>query len=201
MKSTKQAGFSGITLLLLLATLLIIAGIGSYLYSKQSRSQTKPKVVAAGSTAYSGQTTSPGGIPGGASGTTTTPAPTATGTTVRVTEAGFSITVPDSLKDLTYHVNNGTVSFSTQSLSAAAASCSANNGGSGAFDTVTKGSGTYKPPANAANGGLIKQYSGFYLAYTLPTGPCAKGLPVATQNLLDDQAQAFYTALSTVTSL
>ncbi len=115
------------------------------------------------------------------------------------------MTVPDSLRDLTYHVGSGpnnslAVTFSTTSLTKLVPQCDAATN-SGAFTTVLSGKGTYIPPDNPANGQLIKQYNGSYLAYLLPTGPCAKGLSVTAQNLLDDQAQAFTSSLASVKAL
>jgi hypothetical protein len=195
-----QDGFSGMALLVLLLVILAIAGIGSYLYSNRPKA-VKPLATGSTSTSPSntGTSTSPNGIPGGVA-TTPPPGAVTTGpdsTTVKITELGFQITVPNAIKDLTYHVNGSSVTFSTTSLTAAIPSCRAASG-TGAFDIISKGNGTYKPPANSADGGLLKQYGTYYLAYTLPTGPCAKGLSVSNQNLLDDQAQAFYGALTTV---
>ncbi len=201
MKKHNQHGFSGLAVLLLLAVVLTIGGIGNYLYGRNQKKPTTTAVTAPAPGA-TGQSTSPNGIPGGATGSPSGSSnPTASTTTViKVSEAGFQITVPNSIKDLTYHAVGGVVNFSTASITAAIPECAANRG-SGAFQTVTRGNGTYQPPSNASNGGLIKQYSGYYLSYTLPTGPCAKGLSVENQNLLNDQAQAFYSSLSTVTAL
>jgi hypothetical protein len=189
-------GFAAPVILLALAALLVVGGIGAYLYTQQPSKKTPTNT--ADTTLPAPSSTSPNGIPAGATGT---PPPTAhpasTDVTVTISGAGFQITVPASLRDLTYRVNGGQVTFSTATLTAAVPSCSANSG-SGAFETITRGNGTYKPPANPADGGLLKQYGDYYLAYTLRTGPCAKGLSVANQNLLDDQTQAFYGALSTV---
>ena len=192
-----QAGFTTSVFLVGLVALLAIGGIGSYLYSQRDTTRKPAAATTVKQATPDGQSTSPGGVPAGASGTPATTAPSSTDATVTVAGAGFQITVPAVLKDLTYHVNGGSVTFSTATLAAAIPTCAANSG-SGAFETITKGSGTYKPPSNPANGGLLKQYDTYYLAYTLRTGPCAKGLSVANQNLLDDQTQAFYGALASV---
>ncbi len=189
-------GFAAPVVLLGLVVLFVIGGIGAYLYSQQNHTVKKPTTAVKLATP-DGQSTSPGGVPVGANSSPAAAAPSNGDTTITVSGAGFQITVPASLKDLTYHVNGGNVTFSTTTLTAAIPACSANSG-SGAFETITRGTGTYKPPTNAANGSLLKQYGDYYLAYTLRTGPCAKGLSVANQNLLDDQTQAFYGALSTV---
>lgn len=189
-------GFTAPVILLVLAVLLIVGGIGAYLYTNQPGKKTSSKT--ADTTLPASSSTSPNGIPAGATGT---PPPAthaaSTDVTVTVAGAGFQITVPVSLKDLTYRVNGGSVTFSTATLTAAIPACSATSG-TGAFETISKGNGTYKPPANPADGGLLKQYGDYYLAYTLRTGPCAKGLSVTNQNLLDEQTQAFYGALGTV---
>lgn len=195
-----EDGFGGIELLLVLATVLLLAGIGSYLYSKHHASTAITKKDAVAHPTNTGVSTTPNGVP--VAGNTPTPSTSAGQTIVKISEAGMQIAVPSSLKDLTYHVvsNSGgaiTLAFSTKTLTTAIPDCSADKG-NGAFDTITRGDGTYPVPANPSSGGLLKQYSNYYLAYTLPNAPCAKGLSVANQNLLDDQAQDFYSVLASV---
>jgi len=121
---------------------------------------------------------------------------------ITIAPIGITITEPDSLKDLTYSAStaaNGviTVSFSTTSLTQAAPSCSATST-QGAFETIIRGRGQYPGPAHPSSGALITQQPTFYIAYELPTGPCAENLSPSTQNLLDQQAQDFYSSLATV---
>ena len=195
-----QKGFAGMTVLLLLAVVLVIAGIGTFVFTKNSKNIAATNAATPLAQTASGNSTAPGGVPGGANQGPDTAPSAAAGTVIKITEAGFQITVPNSLKDLTYHNNNGVVNFSSASVTSLVPACAANKG-TGAFNTITKGAGTYKPPANSADGALLKQYSSYYLAYTLPTGPCAKGLSVEAQNLLSDQAQAFYGSLQSVSAL
>jgi hypothetical protein len=204
-----QDGFGGLEIMLVLAVLLLVAGIGSYLYTKHHRLAvntlkvaTSPTSAAPG-TAVAGST-SPGGIPASAGQKAGTPSPTTT-TVIKISTEGFQITVPDSLKDLTYHITAGandtdTITFSTAKLTAAVPACAADQK-NGAFDIITRGQGAYPTPANPSSGALLKQYPGVYIAYTLPNAPCAKGLSTENQALLDDQAQAFYGALSTVQAI
>jgi competence protein ComGC len=137
--------------------------------------------------------------------TTTTPTPTPTNSTttvINVSAADFSITVPNSIKDLTYHIaadSNGQiiVNFSTQTITDTVPACAANLG-TGAFDSIERGNGQYTGPVNASSGALIKQYPTYYIAYILPQGPCATHLSPQNQTLLDSAAQDFYSSLSTV---
>jgi hypothetical protein len=206
MKQPNSHGIAGLEALLIVAMVLLIAGIGAFVYTKNHHGSLPFSSTKATPVTYVGSSnsTSPNGIPGGATGTSqATTNPVAATTVIKVTEAGFQISVPANLKDLTYRVTGTTtktVTFSTTSLTAAIPSCAATSG-NGAFDTITSGPGTYQPPANSANGKLLQQYATSYLAYTLPVGPCAKGLSTDNQNLLDDQAQAFTSALTTVKSL
>ena len=167
-------------------------------------SSNKPTSTGTSTSSQSSTTTKP---PATTTTTTTPPAVTTpvskpNANVVVITGMGIEITVPDTLKGLTYSIspaagNIDVISFSTQSLSAEVPSCAAtvNNG---AFDTIDRGNGSY--PGAGSNGGLIKQYQNptYYLAYVLPSGPCAKGLTPSEQSLLDQQAQDFYTSLSTV---
>lgn len=189
-------GFLEPGILVALAVVLGVIGIAAYLYAKRP-SGAHSGTPQPNTTLPANSATSPNGVPVGATGPLPTPSPTSADTTITVTGGGFQITVPASLKDLTYHVNGDTVSFSSAKLTATVPACAA-NAGTGAFETITRSAGTYKPPANPADGGLLKQYGDYHLAYRLRSGPCAKGLSEANQILLDDQTQAFYGALGTV---
>lgn len=140
---------------------------------------------------------------------TTTPSTTSTSPpsgeyVIDIQGMAIEITVPTGIKDLTYNVttNSGGVNvatFSTQSLSAEVPQCSADVG-SGAFDTVLRGNGKYPGASNPSDGALIvqKQNPTYYIAYELPTGPCAKNLTPTEQSLLDNQQEDFYSSLTTV---
>lgn len=134
--------------------------------------------------------------------TTTAPSQKPNQNVITISPIGVTITVPDSLKDLTYNAttaSNGTttVSFSTTSLTQAAPSCSATSA-QGAFETIIRGRGQYPGPAHPSSGALITQQPTFYVAYELPTGPCGENLSPNVQNLLDQQAQDFDSSLSTI---
>ncbi len=197
-----QQGFGSLGLLLI-GVILLIIGIGVYVFTQRPDSKQTSTASSAAS-ANTGTSTSPGGVPGGADSGS---AGGATNTTniIKITPVGLQLTVPDSLKDLTYAlkpVAGGAteVTFSTKTLASRVPSCAADQG-SGAFQTVTRGTGSYPGPANPSSGALIKQYGDYYFAYTLPTGPCAKGLSVDNQNLLNSLAQDFSGALPSVTAL
>ncbi|MEO8785051.1 MAG: hypothetical protein ABI392_01800 [Candidatus Saccharimonadales bacterium] len=207
-KWRRQKGFVGLELLLVLSAICLVVGIALYLFSKQpanSPSKSQTTSPAANTAHQTGSSTSPSGIPGGAGGSPT-PATGQSTTVITITQAGLQITVPNSLADLTYHLGQSggqtVVRFSTQAISKAIPACGASQG-SGAFDTVIKASGQYSQayPGQNPNGGLIQQYPSYYLAYQLPTGPCAKNLSQSQQTLLDDQAQAFYSSLGSVKAL
>jgi len=199
---------SGAIELMVLAVVVLFLGLtiwGTFrIRDMHKLTTTKPLAVNAKSTNPTiASTTPPQGSP-------PVTVPTSPGTSsatqsqnvLDISPIGVDITVPDSLKDLTYYANNQSngvisVSFSTASLTSAALSCSASVG-SGAFDTILKGYGQYPGPANPSSGALITQQPTFYIAYELPTGPCEKDLSPATQALLDSQAQDFYSALASV---
>lgn len=200
--SGNQQGFGSLGLLLI-GVILLIGGIGVYVFTQRPTSQPA-STESSTATTSTGTSTSPGGIPGGANGGTTTGTAASTNI-VKITSVGMQLTVPDSLKDLTYAlkpVAGGAteVTFSTKTLAGRVPSCAADQG-SGAFQTVTRGPGSYPGPANPSSGALLKQYDSYYFAYTLPTGPCAKGLSVENQNLLNSLAQDFSGALPSVTAL
>jgi hypothetical protein len=192
-----QNGFTVPEMLMILVLICLLAGTGWAVYKRQPSHSPQAASVQPPVTPV-GQSTSPGGVPGGAGGSTS-PSSQPPATVVALGSTGLQITVPTSLSDLTYSLSQtsqGTViSFSTKSLSSAIPACAANSG-SGAFDTVVKGSGQYA--SQGSNGALIQQYPSYYVAYRLPTAPCAKNLSRSQQILLDDQAQTFYSALPSV---
>ncbi|MEO5627333.1 MAG: hypothetical protein ABIQ89_00380 [Candidatus Saccharimonadales bacterium] len=198
-----QTGLAGTGILLIMAVSLIVFGIAVLVYTK-NKTVSKTSVNNPPATVTpEGTSTSPNGIPGGA---TAPPAvnPATNSNIVRVSAVGMQIHVPNSLKDLTYSStsSNGTtnLTFSSKALEAAVPACAANQG-SGAFDIITRGNGQYPGPANPSSGGLLKQYDNYYFAYTLPTGPCAQGLSVENQNLLNSLAADFYGSLGSVEAL
>ncbi len=196
-----QRGFGGLEALIIIAILLLIGGIGAYLYGQRPHKAATVKTTTSSPATATGTSTTPGGVPasGGTAGSVQ-----ATEITSKLAALGISIKLPDSLNDLTYNLSmSGSVykmNFSTSQLTAAVPACAANQG-NGAFDTIIRGPGTYPGPANPSSGGLIKQYPSYYIAYVLPNAPCAKGLSPDNQKLLDDQAQAFYTAIGTIQAI
>lgn len=200
-----QDGLGGLALLLGVAVLLVLGGIGMMVYNQNQTVNNLSQPVENPSTPTpEGVSTSPNGVPGGTQ-TPASSAPQKSGTVIKITAVGLQLTVPDSLKDLTYHTsslaNNSTlVTFSTKTITNSISKCAANSG-QGAFSTVTRGVGNYPGPANPSSGGLLKQYGGYYFAYNLPTAPCATGLSVEQQNLLNDQTQLFYDSLGSAQAL
>ncbi len=122
-------------------------------------------------------------------------------TTIDIKPLGISITLPSSMSDLTYSLStspNGavTVNFSTATITNKVSTCSASSG-QGAFDSITKADGQY-PSSASSSEGLIKQEPTYYIAYILPSGPCAHNLSPDVESLLDQDAGYFYSALSTI---
>lgn len=198
---TAQSGFAGLGLLLGLAVLLVLAGVGVLIYNKNQTAQPDTATPQPQATTPTETSTSPNGIPGGI--TNPPPSPSASNdNSIVIGKVGMKISVPNSLKDLTYATrttaNNSTIiTFSTTTLTKAIPSCAAGDG-EGAFTILVRGAGNYPGPANPSSGGLLKQYSGYYFAYNLPTSPCATGLSVEQQNLLNNLAQDFYNSLGSV---
>jgi cytoskeletal protein RodZ len=207
--------YSGFSVVELLIVGLIIVFIGSAFAFSHKVDRQKTASSTSLATTKSSTTTSTTkplsistGPPQGSSppsAVTSTPSSTTPATsadTISVTPIGITITVPTSLSDLTYKTSTNasgltTVSFSTTSLTQAVSACSASNG-NGAFDTIIRGSGNYPGPEHPSSGALISQQPSYYIAYELPTGPCATNLSSTTQSLLDEQAQDFYSAISTI---
>ncbi len=125
---------------------------------------------------------------------------------VKIPELGIQITVPDSIKDLTYQTTSGTLNdgahatmarFSTSSLATTDAKCGASSGPLGVLESV---SGQY--PTNiqqtALNdyGELIKQFPTFYVSYFSQNAACSAN--ATTQATATQAKVAFTTAESTI---
>jgi cell division protein FtsL len=109
---------------------------------------------------------------------------------IPIKELGISITVPDSISDITYsyesYKSNGTienaretVGLSTKSLTdtyASTADCTSFDS-SPPLGTLSKVVGVYPEVPNVHNtpGRLVKQFDGYYIAYTNSQSLCANG--------------------------
>lgn len=203
-------GMGGLEVLMTLVVVLVMMGVGTYVYTRQNSTKTANTAKSGSSSASSEGTpnaTAPNGVPPAASGGTSSSGKTSSSpstSTIKVTEGGLQITVPDSLKDLTWHSTSSggviTTNFSTKTLTKAVPNCAADKG-NGAFDTILRGKGQYPGPANPSSGGLLKQYGDYYLAYVLPNAPCAEDLSTENQALVDHQAETFYDTMSTIQGL
>jgi hypothetical protein len=105
---------------------------------------------------------------------------------INIAALGFSLNVPNSLKDLTVATKanptkltvNGAsvtpteVTLSSTSLATLDSACSTANA---ALGTISKTTGTYPtaPTATNSSGTLVEQFSTYYLAYSAPTA-CSK---------------------------
>lgn len=119
--------------------------------------------------------------------TTPTPTPSPSQNVITIRELGISITVPDSIKDLTYTYkasgvptkvggNNiivGTVNFSTTSLTANYPECSSDK--ANPLGGLTKITGTYEDGVLGptwSGGGVAKQFSDSFLTFAAPQAAC-----------------------------
>lgn len=123
---------------------------------------------------------------------------------IKLPELGVQITVPDSLKDLTYTISTSKLTsgesftsadLTTKSLLASDPACTTAKGPLGA---ITKATGTYpsKPTLDNAAGQLVKQFDGYYIGNVTPQSACSANK--ATQDMTISQLAALKTALITV---
>ncbi len=134
----------------------------------------------------------------------TTVATIVSGNVIPIKELGISITVPDSIKDLTYsYTSSGTgvnkiesVSFSTKALTD---QYNANNectsyGIAPPLGEISKRLGKYS--ANLYSSELVKQFADYYITYSSPQAACA-----SAQTTVPTELGIFKTSLSTVKEL
>jgi outer membrane murein-binding lipoprotein Lpp len=118
---------------------------------------------------------------------------------IKITNLGIQITVPDSIKDLTFTTSSTTESgLSTASLTSKNATCSATDMPLG---NLNKATGTYpaNPTINNAPGALVKQFNGFYIAYSSPQAACSND--TLTNGYQTTQLDVLRAALPTVTQI
>ncbi len=127
--------------------------------------------------------------------------------TFDIDELGISIVLPDAVKDATYSyvgktstggVDTATVSLSTKTLTDLDKTCSS-FGIAPPLGALSKTTGQYPKDANVqtATGTLVKQFSGYYIAYGSPQSLCSE----KQSKDFPDTLLKFKAALSTVKEL
>jgi len=190
--SKNKKGFTVVEALLIVLVIAVI-GFGSY-YVWHTQHTNKSTTTAKSATSTSTKTT--------------------TTTTVRITQLGIEVTVPNSIKDLTYSYRTSTTGFgnneqlliadlSTSSLTALDSNCAASN--STALGALGKANGTY--PANSDVDGfvgqLVKQFPSFYVTWSNPQANCAfeGNNNTAADTLLTSQMQIVNSTFSSPSSV
>jgi Tfp pilus assembly protein PilV len=159
--TNNNKGFTLVEVLLLIVVLILVGGLG-YLGYKQVNKKSKTSTSSTTAATTTKITTS---------ATTSTP----NQNIVKIPELGIQITVPDSIKDLTYKAENMDgveyASFSTTTVTNLDAACSATNG---AIGRLSKTSGQYSSiGTNGESGSLVKQFSTFYILFVSPQSACS----------------------------
>jgi hypothetical protein len=194
MKATqsKQTGFSIIEALIAVVAVgaIATAGLLVYQYNQVRITDAAPS---------SGQLTNQ---------QTTTTTPTVAHTIVKIPELGIQITVPDSIKDVTYTTtkvklrngNPATIAyFSTTSLTAQDSHCGTNSGPLGSLE---KASGQYPTQSQDETnvldyGQLVKQFPTFYITVGYPNAGCSISTSASTAANVNGSAGASKTTFST----
>ena len=185
-----QRGFGGLAILLVILALVATVGAGYYVWQNQN----KKDKTAAQSTAQTDQSTP----------TPPTAQTVADKNVIEIKELGIKITVPDSIKDLTYTYKTSKAAddremlvayFSTQKLTNLDDKCSSSvNAPLGAIGKVN---GVYI--AVGAYDDLVKQYPSYYLDYGRPQSQCSDN--DTTQQLADKLRDELKNSLSTIEEL
>lgn len=201
-----QKGFTAVEVLLVILILVVLGAVGYMVYHNDHETKTvntadtssnKPATTAKTSTS----TTSSSSQSSATSATTV----------FKIPELGIEVTVPNSIKDIVYKVNSsGTVStgqqvqsvtLSTQTLTNLDSDCSV-NGSAPPLGTISKTQGQYpsSPDTDNSSGGLVKQFSTYYIAWNSPQAPCGSATSIQTEANTD--TNLFSTALhSTVQTI
>ena len=144
-----------------------------------------------------------------AKSTVSTTTPVATKNSLAIREFGVSITLPDSIKDVTYSYKSlpkastaktQIIGFSTKNITDLNrdGTCSAYTDPS--LGSLEKGSGTFPNQSQAASPPtLVKQFATFYIAYNHPQSMCAEN--AAQSATVNANLSAFIEAIKSVKEL
>ena len=186
----KQSGLSALEALLIILAVGVI-GVVSVVVYQHNRVQLSG---ASGGTQATNQTST--------QQTTTT----TNQSVVRIPELGIQITVPNDIKDLTYQMSTTTVNgqqiplarFSTATLAALDAKCSASAGGP--LGSLGRVDGVYPASANpVVYGTLVKQFPTFYIAAGHPNAACSE--QSSALSAMSKFRQEFEASYSTIQAL
>lgn len=195
----KKSGGKGLKVfLIVLLALIAVAGIGYSAYAWNQNKSLQSDV-----TSRDAQIASLNSQVSTLKTAETTPvAVTATvGNVINIRELGLSITVPDSIKDISYRYTSSkdgiqTASFSTKAITDKYANTGSCTSASTAppLGELEKFPGQYK--AGNSTVALLKQFPTYYIAYSGPQSAC-----VDVQDNVDAQLKALKDSLSTVKEL
>lgn len=185
-------GMGTVETLLVLIIVAIVGFTGWYIYNSNKKTN---KIYNAANQAVSAQTSHPKSKP--------KPQVATAPKTFTFKEYKVTITLSDSLKDLSYNARDiknpdGTTStdlfLDYPSLAKAIDDCNTTKGSEGNFAALNKSSGKYpsdQPPAMV--GSLLKQFDSFYVSVSYPNGNyCGDS---SKESAVSSQAQALQKAL------
>jgi hypothetical protein len=198
--SSNDSGFSAVELILVIVIVVLIGVGGLLVYRDHKTTPTSVATKSIKSTITTPKATTP----------VTTPSTT---TVVKIPQLGIEVTVPNSIKDLTYAYRTSTTGFgnneqlliadlSTASLTALDSNCSASN--QTAFGAISEANGTYPAdPSDQANvGQLIKQFPNFYVTWSSESQTsCTADGNTAANTLLASQKQIVNSTLPNSSSV
>ncbi len=187
-----QKGFGTVESILVVIIVVLIGAVGFLVYKNHHK--TAPVASATKTTIV--KSTAP------------KTALSSTTTVVKVPELGIQITVPNSIKDLTYSTANETLpngnvaiyaKFSTTSLTNLDAGCSTSFGPLGSLERASGQYPSSDQDASLDYGKLEKQFSTFYISAGSPQAACSQNS--TTENTAQLDKGAFFNSLSTITVL
>jgi len=185
--------------LVILLALIAVAGIGYSAYA-WTQNNTLQSSVTSKDTQIKNLDAQVSTLKSTSTTTTTTTATNTAGNVISIRELGLSITVPDSIKDLTYSYSSGggveSVRFSTKALTdkyASTKECTS-FGSAAPLGSLDKFSGQYKAGDSVV--GLLKQFTTYYISYSSPQATCAD-----TQKTVPTELQVFKDSLTTIKEL
>jgi prepilin-type N-terminal cleavage/methylation domain-containing protein len=201
-----EKGFSAVELLLVILVVALLSAAGWLVYEDNHKT-TKAAVTSWSTTVKSNSTTSPK--------TTSTIMTPSTTSIIKIPQLGIEVTVPNSIKDLTYSYSPDTTGFgnneqllnvylSTASLTALDPNCAASY--ETAIGAISEAQGTYPtdPSDQIDVGGLVRQFPNFYVTNGQESQTSCLAGPGATSdagNLLHSQQQVVAKVFSNPSSV
>lgn len=169
-----------LTVILLLLLVLVLAGGLYTVYAYQQNKINKLKTTNSAINTEVSKLRTEVSTSSAPSLTINEPSASSTNSVIKIPEINVSLTVPDTLADLTYTANtaNNSVNITTKSLTELDNACASNATAGMPLGALIKVNGKFNVATVTSSTTLVKQYPNYYIGYVKAGAPCSKDAQV-----------------------